>query len=242
MTLRRSATTSTDARLRMVERQLRRRGITDTGVLRAMEEVPRERFVTRGDELHAYRDGALRIGSGQTISQPWVVAFMTSLLGLRGDETVLEVGTGSGYGAAVLSRCAGEVITIERHPPLAARAQRTLSRAGLRQRRGARGRRLPGRPGPRPVRRHLRHRHGRRRAARRPARAARRPAPRSCARCGAVATSASCGCATAVSRSSCPCASCRSSPAWRAPPEARDLGRRHRGAPLPGRRSSPRSG
>jgi protein-L-isoaspartate(D-aspartate) O-methyltransferase len=114
----------------MVERQLRRRGITDTGVLRAMEEVPRERFVTRGDEQHAYRDGALRIGSGQTISQPWVVAFMTSLLGLRGHETVLEVGTGSGYGAAVLSRCASDVITIERHPPLAARAQRTLSALG----------------------------------------------------------------------------------------------------------------
>ena len=114
----------------MVERQLRRRGITDTRVLRAMEEVPRELFVQEPDRRHAYRDGALRIGSGQTISQPWVVAFMTSLLELRGDETVLEVGTGSGYGAAVLSRCARQVVSIERHPSLAERARDTLASLG----------------------------------------------------------------------------------------------------------------
>jgi protein-L-isoaspartate(D-aspartate) O-methyltransferase len=114
----------------MVERQLRRRGITDTCVLRAMEEVPRELFIPEDERSHAYRDGALRIGQGQTISQPWVVAFMTSLLELRGEETVLEVGTGSGYGAAVLSRCARKVITIERHAPLAKRAGATLAELG----------------------------------------------------------------------------------------------------------------
>src|SRR2546421_6553885 len=99
-----SGTTSTDARLRMVERQLRGRGINDERVLAAMAEVPRELFVPEKQRRRAYRDGALRIGEGQTISQPWIVACMAQLLGLRGDETVLEVGTGSGYGAAVLSR------------------------------------------------------------------------------------------------------------------------------------------
>ena len=99
-----SATTSTDARARMVERQLRRRGIDDERVLAAMDEVPRELFVPEEQRRRAYRDGALRIGEGQTISQPWIVACMAQLLELRGDETVLEVGTGSGYAAAVLSR------------------------------------------------------------------------------------------------------------------------------------------
>jgi protein-L-isoaspartate(D-aspartate) O-methyltransferase len=114
----------------MVERQLRRRGITDTRVLNAMDEVPRELFVQEDDRRRAYRDGALRIGSGQTISQPWVVAFMTSLLELDGTQTVLEVGTGSGYGAAVLSLCAREVITVERHAPLAEKAHATLASLG----------------------------------------------------------------------------------------------------------------
>src|SRR5918998_2858278 len=91
-----SATTSTDARARMVERQLRRRGIHDERVLAAMGEVPRERFVPEDQRRRAYRDGALRIGEGQTISQPWIVACMAQLLELNGDETVLEVGTGSG--------------------------------------------------------------------------------------------------------------------------------------------------
>jgi len=114
----------------MVERQLRRRGIGDERVLRAMAEVPREEFVAERDRDFAYRDGALGIEEGQTISQPWIVAFMTMALGLRGDETVLEVGTGSGYGAAVLSRVCREVVSIERHAALAARAAATLERLG----------------------------------------------------------------------------------------------------------------
>jgi protein-L-isoaspartate(D-aspartate) O-methyltransferase len=125
-----SETTSTDARLRMVERQLRRRGIHDERVLAAMSEVPRERFVPADQRRRAYRDGALRIGEGQTISQPWIVACMSQLLELRGDEIVLEVGTGSGYAAAVLSRLATEVVTIERFESLAARAGATLAELG----------------------------------------------------------------------------------------------------------------
>jgi protein-L-isoaspartate(D-aspartate) O-methyltransferase len=114
----------------MVERQLRRRGIDDERVLAAMAEVPRERFLDpelRGD---AYKDGAVAIAEGQTMSQPWIVARMTSLLDLKGDERVLEVGTGSGYGAAVLSRCCAEVVTIERHPALAERAAAVLGELG----------------------------------------------------------------------------------------------------------------
>lgn len=114
----------------MVERQLRRRGITDPNVLAAMASVPREEFVTASDRRRAYRDGALRLGEGQTISQPWIVARMAELLELTGEETVLEVGTGSGYAAAVLSRCAGAVVTIERHPSLAARAGDCLAALG----------------------------------------------------------------------------------------------------------------
>ncbi|MDQ3726040.1 MAG: protein-L-isoaspartate O-methyltransferase, partial [Actinomycetota bacterium] len=93
-----------ELRVRMVERQLRARGIGDERVLAAMGEVPRECFVPEPLRRRAYRDGALRIGEGQTISQPWIVACMAQLLELEGDETVLEVGTGSGYAAAVLSR------------------------------------------------------------------------------------------------------------------------------------------
>jgi protein-L-isoaspartate(D-aspartate) O-methyltransferase len=111
----------------MVERQLRRRGIDDPRVLAAMNEVPREHFVPADQRRRAYRDGALRIGEGQTISQPWIVACMTQLLELRGGETVLEVGTGSGYAAAVLSRLCAEVITIERYASLAERATATLA-------------------------------------------------------------------------------------------------------------------
>src|SRR3954463_6036714 len=127
----RSGTTSTEAaRQRMVDRQLRRRGIEDECVLRAMTEVPRERFLSPELRSEAYRDGAVAIGEGQTISQPWIVACMTSLLELRGDERVLEVGTGSGYGAAVVSRCCAEVVTIERHEALAERARTVLSELG----------------------------------------------------------------------------------------------------------------
>jgi protein-L-isoaspartate(D-aspartate) O-methyltransferase len=97
-----------------------------------MGAVPRERFVPPDERRRAYRDGALPIGQGQTISQPWVVARMTELLELRGEERVLEVGTGSGYGAAVLSRCCSHVVTIERHPALAARARETLDELGYR--------------------------------------------------------------------------------------------------------------
>jgi protein-L-isoaspartate(D-aspartate) O-methyltransferase len=130
MTREDSGTTSTDRRERMVERQLRRRGIDDERVLAAMSEVPRELFVPEDQRRRAYRDGALRIGEGQTISQPWIVACMAQLLELRGDETVLEVGTGSGYGAAVLSRLCAEVVTIERFASLAEGARATLAELG----------------------------------------------------------------------------------------------------------------
>ena len=114
----------------MVERQLRQRGIDDERVLRAMADVPRERFLTEHNRRDAYRDGAVHIGEGQTMSQPWIVACMTALLELRGDERVLEVGTGSGYAAAVISRCCAEVVTVERHAPLADRARAVLAELG----------------------------------------------------------------------------------------------------------------
>jgi protein-L-isoaspartate(D-aspartate) O-methyltransferase len=114
----------------MVERQLQLRGITDERVLAAMREVPRERFLPEDLREAAYADAALPIAAGQTMSQPWIVAYMAQLLELRGDETVLEVGTGSGYGAAVLARLAREVVTIERHPPLAAAARAALAELG----------------------------------------------------------------------------------------------------------------
>ena len=114
----------------MVERQLRSRGITDERVLAAMSVVPRERFLPESVRADAYRDGAVPIGEGQTMSQPWIVACMTSLLDLEGGERVLEVGTGSGYGAAVLSRCCAEVVTIERHEGLAERARAALGELG----------------------------------------------------------------------------------------------------------------
>ena len=128
-------TTSTDdpfeePRLRMVERQLSRRGIEDERVLAAMREVPRELFVPEDQRRRAYRDGALRIGEGQTISQPWIVACMCQLLELRGGELVLEVGAGSGYAAAVLSRLCAEVVTIERYESLARVAAGTLAELG----------------------------------------------------------------------------------------------------------------
>jgi protein-L-isoaspartate(D-aspartate) O-methyltransferase len=128
-----SGTTSTDRakeRSRMVDRQLRRRGIDDERVLAAMEEVPRERFLPQDMRGRAYRDGALRIGEGQTMSQPWIVACMAQLLELQGDETVLEVGTGSGYAAAVLSRICREVVTIERFQTLAEDAREVLAELG----------------------------------------------------------------------------------------------------------------
>lgn len=115
----------------MVDRQLRRRGIEDECVLAAMASVPREAFLPEEVRARAYRDGAVPIGEGQTMSQPWIVACMSALLELKGEEVVLEVGTGSGYGAAVLSRCCREVVTIERHPPLADRARSALAASGI---------------------------------------------------------------------------------------------------------------
>jgi protein-L-isoaspartate(D-aspartate) O-methyltransferase len=114
----------------MVARQLRRRGIEDERVLAAMAAVPRELFLPRDQRRRAYRDGAVRIGEGQTMSQPWIVACMAQLLELDGSETVLEVGTGSGYAAAVLSLLAREVITVERYESLAREAERTLEELG----------------------------------------------------------------------------------------------------------------
>ena len=116
----------------MVERQLRGRGIEDERVLAAMSTVPRECFLPESVREDAYRDGAVPIGEGQTMSQPWIVAFMSQLLGLQGDEKVLEVGTGSGYGAAVLSRLASHVVTVERHQKLADQARGVLADLGYR--------------------------------------------------------------------------------------------------------------
>jgi protein-L-isoaspartate(D-aspartate) O-methyltransferase len=110
----------------MVERQLRRRGIRDERVLAAMAEVPREKFVPWTQRRRAYADSALPIGSGQTISQPWIVAAICQALELTGEERVLEVGTGSGYSTAVLARLAAEVISIERIEALAAAARARL--------------------------------------------------------------------------------------------------------------------
>ena len=101
-------------RAEMVERQLRRRGIRDERVLEAMATVPREPFVPERYRRRAYADSALPIGHGQTISQPWIVAAICEALALEGSERVLEIGTGSGYSAAVLAMLAAEVITVER--------------------------------------------------------------------------------------------------------------------------------
>ena len=116
----------------MVERQLRGRGIEDERVLGAMAEVPRELFLPEEVRDDAYADGALPIGEGQTMSQPWIVAFMSQLLALDGDEKVLEVGTGSGYGAAVLARLCAHVVTVERHEKLADEARAVLAQLGYR--------------------------------------------------------------------------------------------------------------
>ena len=109
---------------------LRQRGITDSAVLRALDEVPREHFVQAKFVETAYADQALPILCGQTISQPFVVAYMTEQLAVRSEHRVLEVGTGSGYQAAVLSRLAREVVTVERFRTLADAAQERLARLG----------------------------------------------------------------------------------------------------------------
>jgi protein-L-isoaspartate(D-aspartate) O-methyltransferase len=117
-------------RAQMVDRQLRRRGITDERVLEAMARVPREEFVPPPIADRAYDDAALPIGHGQTISQPFIVAAMCELLALDGSEHILDVGTGSGYAAAVLDELAASVVSIERVAPLAERARGALERTG----------------------------------------------------------------------------------------------------------------
>ena len=119
-----------ERRREMVERQLRERGIEDERVLQAMGRVPRERFVPAELRERAYEDAALPIGGGQTISQPYMVALICAQLALRGGERVLDVGTGSGYQAAVLAELAGEVHSIERLPELAEQARKSLELSG----------------------------------------------------------------------------------------------------------------
>jgi len=114
-------------RARMVERQLRGHGIEDERVLAALGAVPREAFVPRRQRHRAYADSALPLAKGQTISQPWIVAAICQALELRGDERVLEVGTGSGYSAAVLARLASEVVSIELQRSLALAAGEALA-------------------------------------------------------------------------------------------------------------------
>ncbi len=120
----------TEARERMVREQIEARGVHDARVCAAMREVPRHVFAGTTDPVIAYDDRPLPIGSGQTISQPYMVALMTEALQLRDGARVLEVGTGSGYQAAVLSRLADRVISIERHPALAAQAVEHLELLG----------------------------------------------------------------------------------------------------------------
>ena len=119
-----------ELRRRMVERHLMARGIHDPLVLAAMEKVPREAFLPRRLRHRAYADAPLPIGKGQTISQPYIVAFMVEALQLKGGESVLEIGTGSGYAAAVLAVIAREVHSVERIPQLSEKASRTLRDAG----------------------------------------------------------------------------------------------------------------
>jgi protein-L-isoaspartate(D-aspartate) O-methyltransferase len=114
----------------MFQLTLRRRGISNQSVLRTMEEVPRDLFVEAADRDDAYRDSALPIACGQTISQPFVVAYMTEQLQLQKQHRVLEIGTGSGYQAAVLSRLAGHVVTVERYRKLADTARARLEKLG----------------------------------------------------------------------------------------------------------------
>lgn len=113
-------------RQQMVEEQIARRGIRDAALLRALSSVPRHVFVPPEVRRMAYTDGPLPIGLGQTISQPYIVALMTQLLQLHGSEIVLEVGTGSGYQAAILAGLAAQVHSIERHPKLAQAARQVL--------------------------------------------------------------------------------------------------------------------
>ena len=116
----------TRQRARMVEHQIEARMIRDAHVLKVMRQIPRHKFIPRDHQQIAYQDRPAPIGEGQTISQPYIVALMTEMLELTGDEIVLEVGTGSGYQAAVLAALCKQVYTIERHPSLAQQATRVL--------------------------------------------------------------------------------------------------------------------
>lgn len=122
-----------DLRRAMVRRQLVPRGISDGRVLEAMERVPREQFIPEHLRFEAYEDHPVPIGQGQTISQPYIVALMAEALCLKGRERVLDIGTGSGYAAAVLASIALEVFSIERIPELAAQARKNLDRTGFTQ-------------------------------------------------------------------------------------------------------------
>jgi protein-L-isoaspartate(D-aspartate) O-methyltransferase len=117
-------------RQKMVQTQIKLRGLRDPRVLAAMREVPRHEFVPEGLQSHAYEDHPLPIGAGQTISQPYIVAVMLEHLVLQATDRVIEVGTGSGYATALLSRLCAEVYSIERHAELAASAQATIARLG----------------------------------------------------------------------------------------------------------------
>jgi len=119
------------ARLRMVDEQIAARGVRDPRVLGALRAVPRHELVPAAERAHAYEDRPLPLGQGQTISQPYIVGVMTELLALDGSERVLEIGTGSGYQAAVLSLLAREVYSIEIVPELARRAAADLARLGF---------------------------------------------------------------------------------------------------------------
>lgn len=114
----------------MVDRQILLRGINDHRVLDAMRKVPRHHFVPDNMQSYAYEDGPLSIGQGQTISQPYIVALMTEMLYLKGSDKVLEVGTGSGYQAAILCELAASIYSIERHAALADAARERLETAG----------------------------------------------------------------------------------------------------------------
>ncbi len=119
-----------DERKKMVSNQIEARGITDERLLNAMLKVPRHLFVPEDAQPLAYRDSPVRIGSGQTISQPYIVALMTSLLDVEKGDKVLDVGTGSGYQAAILAEMGAKVHSIERHPELAQQAEKLLHSLG----------------------------------------------------------------------------------------------------------------
>ncbi len=119
-----------EQRMKMIWEQINRRGLKEQRLLDAFLKVPRHRFVPEDMAEYAYSDEPLIIDCGQTISQPYIVALMTSLLNLQGDETVLEIGTGSGYQAAILAQMAKMVHSVEFHPPLAQQARKVLQELG----------------------------------------------------------------------------------------------------------------